>query len=669
MAEATCGEGVSPASSPTHVDQSSTLRPGTHSRPNHRRGLKRGIAACERCRKRKQKGFRLQCDGQLPICGQCSAIGTSCVPSERYLVRIANPDCECDRLRNQVESLIKQLEALTASAAGGPVDSDLLRAPLSENGRSSTAAPAGESRQLPFTRNATCNAHIDRLLRPTFPGGRASRSGEDNLLNSPSRLWDGVSTVTTPECTTNNVDPGLEYKSNLVGEFFSRRWPQFPVLHKPTFFEQHFLPFSRGETLSQLCLFQVNIVLAIAASEKGRNNERHRRLQEEFFQSAAGALGGVLAAEDFDCVQSLLLLCIYGSNEPQSVNLWCATGLALRLAIGMNLHRREAIAAKEPLEAEMHKRLFWCVYTMDRSISMSLGLPLGIQDADITMPLPLPLSDDILANPDQNTQLILGLTVNDLSTFLHIIELRRINADIYRYLHSAGDTNLAGTNIDVIRVQHHTRLNQWLVSAPRYLVPASMHQTPEWFQIAYHQAIMNLYRPSHASPISTVDALRHCADSSISLISCYGALYAKNKVTYTFVALTSLFMAGVTMLYSLRASAALRQELTRGVVESNIRSCTTLLHNISHGGAVVERSVEIIERLGRATLVFFDCVPDPANNQVDTEFMSWFGLKGHGHHLLDQSPAQPTPSADIPWNDLFEHGFDLGSIYCGDMLV
>ncbi|KAF9876531.1 quinate permease [Colletotrichum karsti] len=232
------------------------------------------------------------------------------------------------------------------------------------------------------------------------------------------------------------------------------------------------------------------------------------------------------------------------------------------------------------------------------------------------MPLPFSISDDVLANPAQDATLNFGPDVNDLSTFLHIIELRRINADIYKSLHSAGDSNLAGSNIDVIRVQHHTRLNQWLVTAPRYLVPTSMHQTPEWFQIAYHWAIMNLYRPSHASPVSTIDALRHCADSSISLISCYGALYAKNKVTYTFVALTSLFMAGVTMLYSLRASAALRQQLTRDIVESNIRSCTTLLRDISHGGDVVERSVEIIGRLGRATLAFFESNLDPADNQA-----------------------------------------------------
>lgn len=587
--------------------------------------------------------------------------GTPCVPSERFLVRVANVDCECDRLRSQVENLTAQLEALMAAVANGDVATDSLHPPTAndlDTGTSHHASQQGHGLE---------GIHTDRLLRPTFSGTGTSRTGEESLLNSPSRLWDGVSTGRKPEGPISVIHSSLQDNNFLIEGFFSRRWPQFPALHKPTFLEKHYLPFSQGEAVGDLSLFQVNIVLAIAASERARTDERYRQLQDDFFQSATASLGGALATDDFDSIQRLLLLCIYCNNEPQSVDLWHAIGLALRLAVGMNLHRIETITSKEPLEAEMCKRLFWCVYTMDRGISMSLGLPLGIQDADITMPLPLSLSDDVLANPSQETPLSFGPDVNDLSTFLHIIELRRINADIYKSLHSAGDTNLEGSNIDVIRVQHHTRLNQWLISAPRYLVPTSMHQTPEWFQIAYHQAIMNLSRPSHASPVSTIEALRQCADSSISLISCYAALYAKNKVTYTFVALTSLFMAGVTMLYSLRASAALRQELTRDVVESNIRSCTTLLRDISHGGAVVEKSVGIIQRLGRATLPFFESNLDPADNQVDTEFMSWFGLKGH--HPTDHSSAQPTPSADIPWNDLFEHGFDLGNIYYGDVLI
>ncbi|TEA16008.1 Pyrimidine pathway regulatory protein 1 [Colletotrichum sidae] len=649
MAEESLADVRSPASSPAHADNIPTPSSTTRPRPTHRRGLKRGVAACERCRRRKQKGLLTKCDGQLPVCGQCSAAGTSCVPSERFLVRVASADCECERLRRQVESLTAQLESVTAAVAVG----DGTAGPGLASAREEPSA-IHRSPSVRMDGLASSNVSLDRLLRPTFSRSDTATAGDEALMNSPSRLWDGLSTGRRPESLDSVTCSSVEDNNHLVEGFFARRWPQFPVLHKPTFLQKHYLPFTRGESTSgtDVC---------------SKTSSRPRR--------------GVwvllaLAADDLDCVQCLLLLCIYGSNEPQSVDLWYAVGMALRLAIGMNLHRAENLASKEPLEAEMCKRLFWCVYTMDRSVSMSLGLPLGIQDADISVPLPLSISDDVLADPTRETPLSFGgPDVDDLSTFLHIVQLRRINADIYRSLHSAGDADLAGGDIDAIRARHHARLNQWLASAPRYLAPpASMHQTPEWFQMAHHQAVMNLYRPSHASPVSTADALRHCADSAISLVSCYGALYAKNSVTYTYVALTSLFMAGVTMLYALRASPALRQDLTRAVVDSNIRSCATLLRDVSHGGEEVERGVRVIRRLGRATLLLFaegGAGETPDDGRVDTEFMSWFGLRGH-RRLRDHgslASAQDTPSADVPWNDLFEHGFELGNIYCGGFLI
>lgn len=405
------------------------------------------------------------------------------------------------------------------------------------------------------------------------------------------------------------------------------------------------------------------MVFAIGASEQPRAKLRSSVSHHTFFQAAIRDLGSVMRESDIDCIQCLLLLCIFGSNEPQLVNLWHTVGIALRLAIGIDLHRQEKVANKSLLEAEMCSRLFWSVYTMDRSISMAMGRPLGIQDSDITMGLPLSITDDNLTNSDPASILSITPNTKDMSTFLHVISLRRINADIYKVLHSAGDGIIEGENLETIRRQHYARLNDWLLSAPRYLAPASMYQMTEWFQIAYHQAILNLYRPSHASPVATIDAIRLCADSSISLITCYCALYAKNKVTYTFVALNSLFMAAVTMLYSLRASFTLRSELTKEVIESNIRSCTSLLRDISNGRAVGERSAQIITRLGNATLAVFDA--PPLDNELDTEFMSWFGLKC----LHQPQPGEPTPSIDLPWNDLFDLGFDLEGTLCSDLLL
>ncbi|KAI1762439.1 fungal-specific transcription factor domain-containing protein [Hypoxylon sp. FL1150] len=413
---------------------------------------------------------------------------------------------------------------------------------------------------------------------------------------------------------TSEGIPGDQWRSTteawprLVNVFFTHRWPQLPVIHKPI--QRHFTPLSLAEFEDSLSTFQVSIVLAIAAAERSSLASDGALSHRDHFEVAVRNLGAVFAAEDIDCIQCLLLLCMYGSHEPQSVDLWHTIGLALRLAVGIDLHRQESIEGLNVLEAEMRKRLWWSVYVMDRSMSVPLGRPLGIQDSDITMPLPESLTDDQLAGALESPIVPNRIpSTNDTSTFIHIIKLWRIYTNAYKVFYPAGQTSVSKTDdLKVIRHEHLLQFNEWLTGAPRYLNQTCMFQTPEWFQIAYHQAVITLHHPLHISPVNTIDETRLCIDSSISLISCYGALYAKNKITFNFTALNSLLIPAFVMLRSLRASPLIRQELTKPVAEYNIRLCAKLLRDISSGRAVGESSAQIIERLGEATLNIFDDV-------------------------------------------------------------
>ncbi|KAF6805566.1 C6 transcription factor [Colletotrichum plurivorum] len=621
----------------------------------HRRGLKRSSAACQRCRKRKQK-----CDGKLPVCGPCDVAQATCIPSERLVIR-PEIDCQCAALRERVSELENEnnLIRVQLSAVPRQLDGSITT--------TTTTASASASAQT----QRPVGLVTSRILLPTFPRLEPTEADQVSFLSSPWRLWDGLAATETPQTTDDAITTLLseEGRLELVDIFFVRRWPQYPVLHRPTFMQKHYLPVtSRGDSASEFSTFIVHMVLAIGASEKNRSSPSRQAVHQSYFRSAIRKLNHALTADDLDAIQCLFLLSMYGSYEPQAIDLWHTTGLALRLAVGINLHRRESLGRQGLLEDEMAKRLFWCIYTMDRSICITMGRPLGIQDSDITMPLPLCLTDETLISQQGDPSLPLSALASDpgdMSTFLHIIQLRRLNADIYKAIHSAGDTALTADSVDVLRSQYYAQLNQWLVSAPRYISPACMNQTSEWFQIAYHQAVMNLYKPSHASPPGSVslDAIRLCADSAISLIINYSSLHAKNRITYSFVALTSLFMAAVTMLYSLRASSVLRAELTQEVVESNIGICCKLLRSMSNGRTVGERSAAILQRLGAATTAIFSAEV-VVEGGIDTEFMSWFGLKSQ-HSELDQT----TPSVDMPWNDLFDNGFDYRGLFCNDMLL
>ncbi|KAI1387013.1 fungal-specific transcription factor domain-containing protein [Hypoxylon trugodes] len=628
---------------------SQIMEPEDHSSLERRRRImKRGAAACSRCRKRKQK-----CDGRLPTCSPCSTAGAVCVPSERFLRR--NPSCNCAELREQVNALNNQVAELTSRLA-----EKRSHAQTNLDGYNPPSPTISQSVDRDETVEKSCTV---RILRPTFP----RKTSENGFLSSPWHLWGNIDDRTL----TDHSIHGISWNSSqavwpqLIDVFFSRRWPQLPVIHKPTFLQKHFIPFSENRSDCSPSSFQVNIVLAIAAAEKTVLDDDSVLSHHDYFKIATQSLEAVFAADDIDCVQSLLLLAMYGSHEPQYVDMWYTVGLALRLAVGIDLHRQEAIEGCNVLEAEMRKRLWWSVYVMDRSMSVALGRPLGIQDSDITMPLPESLTDDQLSNLELPIVPNLIPSTSDTSTFIHIIKLRRIYTDAYKVFHSVGQTNIGGEDdLGIIRHQHLLRFNDWLVGAPRYFNQQCMFQTPEWFQIAYHQAVITLHRPSRATTVNTIDEIRLCIDSSISLISCYSALYARNKITYTFVALNSLFMAAVTMLHALRASRVIRQELTKPVAESNILLCTKLLRDMSNGRTVGNSSAQIIERLGKAILDIFD--NDPAVDQeIDTEFLLWFGLKSQ--HPPQQ--GQPTPSVDLAWNELLAKGFDMNGGMWTDLFL
>ncbi|RAL00047.1 Zn(II)2Cys6 transcription factor [Aspergillus ibericus CBS 121593] len=648
----------------------------------HRRGLTRSAAACERCRRRKQK-----CDGRTPTCGACEAVGASCIPSERLVVRPAHPECQCDRLRGQLETLQLQYDTLSQQfeefrrQAGGEIPLRNSHAP-DVSGLSSSGTISVSRRHVCSTtpeelrkQNLLFKSDIPytgRILRPTFPQRTRVRDTNGSALSSAWRLWgDDTRPIETPLPSTTIPDLDAEAYMNVAGTFFDRRWPYLPVLHRPTFLREHLLPFLSRKASSGISMFLVNIVCAIATAEKPLDQEGSTPSHRVFFHRATQDLHRVIGTGDFECVQCLLLLCMYGHNEPQSVNLWYTSGLALQLAIGIDLHRKESLMGRDVLSAEMVKRVFWCAYVTNCIMAINMSRPLGIQGSDITMPLPLQLTDDELDDsPAALDHASIVPQVSDTSTFIHIIRLRKINADIYNSFHSIGQRRPDAEALESRRKQYFSELNHWVSTAPRYMQTLSTFQSPHWFQIAFHHAVLTLNRPSRAAPMPSYENLRICIEAAIGLISSYSALYAMNRIRYTFVAIHALFMAALTMLYALRASPPLRHELTRPVVQTNILTFLTLFRGISNGRVVGEKCSKIVERLGNCILTLFDDAT-AASVDVDTEFQSWFGLQSHAFagsaqsmsvsEMENKSPQYPDARVDIPWSDLFLEGIDIGS--------
>lgn len=598
--------------------------------------------------------------------------------SNRLVVQQTNLTSECDSLRSQLAAAEQrgdelaqkcqqlEMQILNTLNASHPITSG-----IPSSGPSSAAQAATEATVQPGQlRSNPDNRFTSRILRPTFSMRSNIRGVNRSAMSSAWELWGDETDTEVSEPAGLDLDHDAYF--TLANTFFDTRWPYLPILHKRSFFEDHLSPFLAQSGLKILSNFLVNIVCAIASAEKPSRSTAQKGCRL-FFREAVKDLHLVMSSENFECVQCLLLLCMYGHNEPQSVNMWYTTGLALNLAVGLDLHRKESIAEQETMTAEMSKRVFWGAYVMNCSMAINMGRPLGIQDSDISMPLPLQMTDNQLdesVNSPYVEQTLIPSVV-DASTFIHIIKLRRLNAAIYTAFHSIGSTLAHSTELNRLRAGYFVELNQWLITAPRYPQTLSTFQSTEWFQIAFHHAVLSLYRPSRGAPMPSSDDLRVCTESSIGLISSYSALYARNRIKYTFVAIHSLFMAAVTMLYSLRAFAPLRRELSREVIRTNITTFRTIFRGICDGRLVGEKCCDIIERLGDSILSLFDN-EDQTDFNIDTEFQTWFGLQIHtfssqnsdaGPEPYPQGspPHFPDVQIDLPWADLFTEGIDMGT--------
>lgn len=510
------------------------------------------------------------------------------------------------------------------------------------------------------------SSHTSPLLAQVVLSQAAASQENATVLGGPrpvpSYNETPVATETVDRLTVPSLLPSHDTAEQLLEAYFTLRWPALPVLHQPTFLKQHYAHVTElGDSANHVSIFLVFMAFALGSIDTKAQGLTLPDAHLNFFDLAMQHLSGLVHSNSLETVQGLLLMTVFAVNERRRINSWHSIGLAVRTAIDQGLHRASTSSSSDVLLTEMQRRVFWSVYALDRNVSISLGRPCSISDADFDMPLPSCHCDNDLEIVGFHMTLLEGRSRSprDLSAFLHIVELRQIQSRIQKIFYpmkiaDAIDSDHLGQE----RLSLRRTLDDWITRAPRYSTPTpATFQSSDWFQIAYSHGLLLLYRPSPACPIISMESLQICADSAISLISSYSSLYAKNKITYTWIALQSLFMASVTMLYTLWVSPQIRKSTRKVVVESNVRSCLALFDAMEHHWPLAKRFYGIIDRLGQAAAGLFDAnnsneAPSPMSadpnsvahfRQIDAEYMEWFGTRN-----ASQLQVQPEPPSTSP---------------------
>ncbi|KIW05924.1 uncharacterized protein PV09_03117 [Verruconis gallopava] len=536
--------------------------------------------ACLRCRSRKQK-----CDGAQETCSTCRRLGLQC----QYKAHIT-PRPDQKRMYIQaLEEHIAGLEQLLAESHDN-VTVDHWKERRLKIRRDSYMLDDNEARSsqcLPATTtdpvwNAIINSGTDATV------GRLFKSVIHHDLDCTKTFDQLVASARLAEL----APPDMALK--LIEGYVKHLSTQYPIIHSPWLRKLYSKP------ISSLNIFELCILHLVYANSGrileaiGEPGDFHA---DQHYEAALQHVDFVLALRDIRSVQILLLLALYCLRGSRNPGAWTLAGLAVRQCIELGLHRKSS-HDEITIEKELNARAFWSCYYLDRGVSVALGRPPAISDGDIDAEFPLDIDehiDDIISihQAAQNRSPLPARPPSTLTPFIHFLRLRMIESKIEHVIYRLNRKSPANPIViqgfldqliawkDAIPVEYYENVDS---SGP--------HSDVDAFLIPYYKCVRLLLYSQLSKKELNMQYLRICADACAGLCGAYKRLNRARRADCSPLALQSLFLCGLTLLYCAWLAPAGYLD-----VMDAISDCNLMLYVMSERSSAAQKYRDIFERI------------------------------------------------------------------------
>lgn len=166
----------------------------------------------------------------------------------------------------------------------------------------------------------------------------------------------------------------------LIDAYFGLYHPTFPILHEPTFREQYSKLNGRPNILA-------NIVVALGSFVSSTCSDD---TDTTVFAAVKGHLSiDSLETGNLALVQAFALSANYLQKRNKPNSGYNYGGVALRLAIGLGLHKEFHGWKTTPLKKEVRRRVWWSLCILDVGATVTYGRPLNWPQVGVETELPL----------------------------------------------------------------------------------------------------------------------------------------------------------------------------------------------------------------------------------------------------------------------------------------
>lgn len=444
--------------------------------------VSRPVAACSRCRTAK-----IKCDGKLPACSACEKVGkaSTCSGASDEFAKgkersyVASLEGYCEKLEKKIAQLRVRQTSLSAEGNGVAremsITSTSSEGPLSSAHRREVSDIDDLVGDFGFLSvNATSRDFHGITSKTTFA----------NLLLS-------VATVGYPPQRSSNSLLARHEATPLLQIYFDNVFVQLPFFVETSFWTSVDAVYQSGGRFAKpFDHWMLRMVLAIAsASVSSQNNDKAHQRALALVAEALSFAEDVLRPGSITCIQAILLLAQYALIDPGRFRSWHLVGMAVRVAVDLGLHQdppAEVLSNMDRLD--LRRRVFHCLYSMDRGMSTALQRPFSFSDASVNVAMP---STGSGASPGEHNHIFLRSPV----PALHIVKIRKILSSGYQDMYYSSREVSAQPLVQIWTLCSQSQ--QWHKECPK--------KAPSHFSLLYRLELIYtmiiLLSPSHRYPV------------------------------------------------------------------------------------------------------------------------------------------------------------------------
>ncbi|KAF2121611.1 fungal-specific transcription factor domain-containing protein [Lophiotrema nucula] len=300
----------------------------------------------------------------------------------------------------------------------------------------------------------------------------------------------------------------------LIQHYLDNIFTLLPIFEEASLYSSVDAVYHPDEKASAFNHWTVRMVLAIACLSQSEQRG------DTLYSDAVGHVNAALEHSEevlhpgmISSIQATLLLVEYAMMDPHHFDSWTLIGAASRAMVDLGIHqdppRRTSVSRNK---LEIRRRVYWCVYALDRSTSLVQTRAFSFSDDASQVSLPFHQSSMSPKNTSGPAQVFL----QSFDAALAYFQIREIQSEWYMDLFQSGRDPWQDPYPYIWRI--YARMTDWIQSLPASILPS----TKSFFELELLYSYVYILSPSPRIP--------HIHEYAQRLIFEHGIGYATNLI-------------------------------------------------------------------------------------------------------------------------------------------